>query len=208
MFQMSASLVRGGAKLLQGAGKRLLAAPVVPLRPQVCTTDLSNSLLLSSASLSCNFPAVLTKLFKSSSCSLTSLIQLCMVTYITRYTDIPRCSRSHLSRIRVYALPRPVALLLVLKVTYCVGHSRDCIMAPKRPRTSSTPESVPKRARHVMTLKEKLEVLDELDSGLGVAEVGRRHKCNESTIRMITYGCLTRSCVISVIKKHEKTCFI
>ena len=36
-----------------------------------------------------------------------------------------------------------------------------------------------------MTLKEKLEVLEELESGKSAAEVGRRHDVNESTIRSI-----------------------
>ena len=36
-----------------------------------------------------------------------------------------------------------------------------------------------------MTLKEKLEVLEELESGKSAAEVGRRHNVNESTIRGI-----------------------
>ena len=36
-----------------------------------------------------------------------------------------------------------------------------------------------------MTLKEKLEVLEELESGKSAAEVGRRHDANESTIRSI-----------------------
>ena len=56
-------------------------------------------------------------------------------------------------------------------------------MAPKRRLSSSTPDKIPKKPWHVMTLKEKLKVLDELDSGLGVSEVGRIHKVNESTIR-------------------------
>ena len=57
------------------------------------------------------------------------------------------------------------------------------IMAPKRPQSSSTPDKVRKKPRHVMTLKEKLEVLDELDCGLGVSEVFCLHMVNKSTIR-------------------------
>ena len=36
-----------------------------------------------------------------------------------------------------------------------------------------------------MTLKEKLEVLEELERGRSLAEVGRLHNVNESTIRGI-----------------------
>lgn len=52
----------------------------------------------------------------------------------------------------------------------------DClcllIMAPKHP----------KKPNHVMTLKEKLYVLNDLDSGTYVANVGLQHRVNESTI--------------------------
>lgn len=60
-------------------------------------------------------------------------------------------------------------------------------MAPIRPRTVHSARTVPaaKKRRVVMTLGEKIKVLDELSRGVSVAEVGRRYHCNESTIRGI-----------------------
>ena len=50
---------------------------------------------------------------------------------------------------------------------------RLLIMAPKRPSQSPS-EGEAKKQRRVMTLKEKLEVLEELESGKNAAEVGRQ----------------------------------
>ena len=60
-------------------------------------------------------------------------------------------------------------------------------MAPKRPTGGSAvadPGSGRKK-RKVMTLAEKIKVLNDLESGLSLAEVGRRHGVNESTVRGI-----------------------
>ena len=36
-----------------------------------------------------------------------------------------------------------------------------------------------------MTLEEKAKVLEELDAGMSLADIGRRHKVNQSTVRTI-----------------------
>ncbi|KAG7161965.1 putative CENP-B N-terminal DNA-binding domain-containing protein 10, partial [Homarus americanus] len=52
-------------------------------------------------------------------------------------------------------------------------------MPPKRPAAPSG--STPKRARRVLTLNEKNEVLKQLDSGMSYSAVGRHFRLNEST---------------------------
>ncbi|KAG7172177.1 putative Tigger transposable element-derived protein 1-like 250, partial [Homarus americanus] len=52
-------------------------------------------------------------------------------------------------------------------------------MPPKRPAAPSG--STPKRARRVLTLNEKNEVLKQLDSGMSYAAVGRHFGLNESS---------------------------
>ncbi|KAG7161866.1 putative Tigger transposable element-derived protein 1-like 248 [Homarus americanus] len=54
-------------------------------------------------------------------------------------------------------------------------------MPPKRPAAPSG--STPKRARRVLTLNEKNEVLKQLDSGMSYAAVGRHFGLNESSVR-------------------------
>ncbi|KAG7166118.1 putative Codanin-1 C-terminus and CENP-B N-terminal DNA-binding domain-containing protein, partial [Homarus americanus] len=56
-------------------------------------------------------------------------------------------------------------------------------MPPKRPAAPSG--STPKRARRVLTLNEKNEVLKQLDSGMSYAAVGRHFGLNESSVRGI-----------------------
>ncbi|KAG7167614.1 putative CENP-B N-terminal DNA-binding domain-containing protein 14 [Homarus americanus] len=57
-------------------------------------------------------------------------------------------------------------------------------MPPKRPAAPSG--STPKRARRVLTLNEKNEVLKQLDSGMSYAAVGRHFGLNESSVRFPT----------------------
>ncbi|KAG7175949.1 putative CENP-B N-terminal DNA-binding domain-containing protein 9, partial [Homarus americanus] len=54
-------------------------------------------------------------------------------------------------------------------------------MPPKRPAAPSG--STPKRARRVLTLNEKNEVLKQLDSGMSYAAVGRHFGLNESKLQ-------------------------
>ncbi|KAG7157272.1 putative Transposable element Tc1 transposase-like 59, partial [Homarus americanus] len=55
-------------------------------------------------------------------------------------------------------------------------------MPPKRPAAPSG--STPKRARRVLTLNEKNEVLKQLGSGMSYAAVGRHFGLNESSVRV------------------------
>ncbi|KAG7161266.1 Tigger transposable element-derived protein 1-like 112 [Homarus americanus] len=56
-------------------------------------------------------------------------------------------------------------------------------MPPKRPAAPSG--STPKRARRVLTLNEKNEVLKQLDSGMSYTAVGRHFGLNESSVHGI-----------------------
>ena len=57
-------------------------------------------------------------------------------------------------------------------------------MAPKRPPLSDS-SSVPKRKRNVMTVNEKVKLLDMLEAGSTCSTVARIHGLNESTVRYI-----------------------
>ncbi|KAG7167106.1 putative Tigger transposable element-derived protein 1-like 287, partial [Homarus americanus] len=75
-------------------------------------------------------------------------------------------------------------------------------MPPKRPAAPSG--STPKRARRVLTLNEKNEVLKQLDSGMSYAAVGRHFGLNESScINFIaeSHNELSQNCVRSCWKK-------
>ena len=58
-------------------------------------------------------------------------------------------------------------------------------MPPKRPATSVANANSPKRVKKVMTLQEKVKVLDMLKEGRSNVAVGRHFGVNESTIRSI-----------------------
>ena len=58
-------------------------------------------------------------------------------------------------------------------------------MAPKRAATSKASGTQPKRQRKVMTIAEKVELLDMLKAGRSSAAVGRHYGINESTVRYI-----------------------
>ena len=58
-------------------------------------------------------------------------------------------------------------------------------MPPKRPAPSKASGKEPKRQRKVLTLQEKVKVLDRLREGKRFAAVGRHYGLNESTIRYI-----------------------
>ena len=57
-------------------------------------------------------------------------------------------------------------------------------MAPKRP-ASKPSEDVTKRRRKMLTIQEKVKLLDMLDSGRKIVEVARHYDLNESTVRYI-----------------------
>jgi IS30 family transposase len=56
-------------------------------------------------------------------------------------------------------------------------------MAPKRKTTSSGAQ--PKKQRYILTLQEKLAVLDLLRDGMSVLNVARKYGRNKSSIRAI-----------------------
>ncbi|XP_064081037.1 tigger transposable element-derived protein 1-like [Macrobrachium nipponense] len=58
-------------------------------------------------------------------------------------------------------------------------------MAPKRPASGKASGKEPKRVRKVMTLQQKVELLDMLKAGNSFAAVGRHFAVNESTVRSI-----------------------
>jgi hypothetical protein len=58
-------------------------------------------------------------------------------------------------------------------------------MAPKRKLSASCDSEVGKRARKVLSLQSKVELLDRLANGESVASVGRSFEINESTVRTI-----------------------
>lgn len=68
--------------------------------------------------------------------------------------------------------------------------ARGLVLANTRPRHGAWAVDgiVPKRARRVMRLTEKLNVCDELRAGMSVSDVGRLFGVNESTIRSIRYA--------------------
>ncbi|XP_064109049.1 tigger transposable element-derived protein 1-like [Macrobrachium nipponense] len=58
-------------------------------------------------------------------------------------------------------------------------------MAPKRPASGKASGNEPKQVRKVMTLQQKVELLDMLKAGNSFAAVGRHFAVNESTVRSI-----------------------
>ena len=59
------------------------------------------------------------------------------------------------------------------------------VMAPKRKPVDKRECGSAKRQRKVMTLCEKLELLNRLARGESAASVGRHYRINESTVRYI-----------------------
>ncbi|XP_013360806.1 PREDICTED: tigger transposable element-derived protein 1-like isoform X2 [Chinchilla lanigera] len=59
------------------------------------------------------------------------------------------------------------------------------VMPPKRSAPSKAADSEPKRHRKMLTIKEKVELLDMLKEGKSYAAVGRHYGINESTVRYI-----------------------
>uniref|UniRef100_A0A3B3IPJ2 HTH psq-type domain-containing protein n=1 Tax=Oryzias latipes TaxID=8090 RepID=A0A3B3IPJ2_ORYLA len=58
-------------------------------------------------------------------------------------------------------------------------------MASKRPASSPASGNEPKRQKKVLTLHEKIELLDKLMGGKSYSAVGRHYGLNESTVRYI-----------------------
>ncbi|GFU10729.1 HTH psq-type domain-containing protein [Nephila pilipes] len=58
-------------------------------------------------------------------------------------------------------------------------------MPPKRPASSPASGEEPKSQKKVMTLHEKIELLDIVKEGKSYAAVGRHYGVNESTVRYI-----------------------
>ena len=58
-------------------------------------------------------------------------------------------------------------------------------MPPKRAASSKASGSQPKRQRKVMTVSEKIELLDMLRAGRSFAAVGHHYGINELTVRYI-----------------------
>ena len=82
-------------------------------------------------------------------------------------------------------------------------------MAPKRSAASDSSAKGVKRARNVLTLQKKVEVLDKLARGESAASVGRFFGVNESTIRTIRKSEATiRSSVAAGTSKSAKVSFM
>ncbi|KAG7171274.1 putative Tigger transposable element-derived protein 1-like 245 [Homarus americanus] len=79
--------------------------------------------------------------------------------------------------------PSRVGKSLILNFCWWFITSTYITMPPKRPAAPSG--STPKRARRVLTLNEKNEVLKQLDSGMSYAAVGCHFGLNESSVRGI-----------------------
>ena len=84
----------------------------------------------------------------------------------------------------------------MLSCIYCSSVFRSLcfcglIMAPKRSSNSPAASAAkkkknePKRSKKVMTLHEKVELLDMIQEGHSIASVGRHYGINESTVRYI-----------------------
>lgn len=58
-------------------------------------------------------------------------------------------------------------------------------MGPKRPVPCKASASNPKRQRKMLTIPQKVQVLDMLKEGKSLAEVGRHYEINESSVRTI-----------------------
>ena len=79
---------------------------------------------------------------------------------------------------------------------------------PKRSATSDSAKGV-KRARNVLTLQKKIELLDKLARGESAASVGRFFGVNESTVRTIKKSEATiRSSVAAGTSKSAKVSFM
>ena len=58
-------------------------------------------------------------------------------------------------------------------------------MPPKRPASAKASGSEPKRQRKMLTIAEKVKLLDMLKEGRSFAAVGRHYGINESSVRYI-----------------------
>ena len=59
------------------------------------------------------------------------------------------------------------------------------MIPPKRPASSQASGKEPKRQKKVMTLHEKVELLDMVKKAKSYAAVGRHYGVNDSTVRYI-----------------------
>ena len=79
---------------------------------------------------------------------------------------------------------------------------------PKRSAKEQSPKGA-KRARNVLTLQKKVEILDKLARGESAASVGRLYGVNESTVRTIRKSEATiRSSVAAGTSKSAKVSFM
>ena len=82
-------------------------------------------------------------------------------------------------------------------------------MAPKRRSTADGSSAKPKRARKMMTLQQKIELLDKLKRGDSAASVGRFYGINESTVRTIKKNeASIRASIASGTSKSAKVTFL
>ena len=56
-------------------------------------------------------------------------------------------------------------------------------MPPKRPSSEVADPGSGRMKQKVMTLGEEIKLLNDLETGLSLAEIGRRHGVNESAVR-------------------------
>lgn len=63
--------------------------------------------------------------------------------------------------------------------------SKPSSLGPMHPISQGADAPTPKKQRHVMTLEEKVKVLDLLQEGMSYASVGKRYGVNESSVRTI-----------------------
>ena len=73
----------------------------------------------------------------------------------------------------------------VFSDTYKHGHAAANSMDPKHAVSQGAEAPTPKRQRRVLSLEEKVKMLDLLQEGMSTTSVGRRHGVNESTVRCI-----------------------